>query len=156
MSAFNSFIFGDFERGILYKEFALAVMNPSLVQGNSMSRAELLTRILRTLHTSSPDIVASAILSEDGLMLASALPSGLDETRIGGMTATLLSLGSRAAHELERGQVQEIVVRGSEGYAAVMNASTGTLLLCLSSKSARLGVVFYEMRKTIDDLSNVL
>lgn len=121
-----------------------------------MSRTELLTRILRTLQSSSPDILASAVLSDDGLMLASALPSGLDETRVGGMTATLLSLGSRAAHELDRGHLQEIVVRGSDGYAAMMHASTGTLLLCLSSKSARLGVVFYEMRKTIEDLSSVL
>lgn len=89
-------------------------------------------------------------------MIASALPQNIDETRVAGMTATLSSLGTRAATELERGDVQEVLVRGTEGYAVMMNAGSGTLLLNLASKQAKLGLIFLDMRRAIDDLRKVL
>ena len=121
-----------------------------------MSRVENLNRIIRTLQSSSPDVEACALISEDGLMIASALPQHIDETRVAGMTATLSNLGTRAASELERGDVQEVLVRGGDGYAVMMNASSGTLLLSLASKQAKLGLIFLDMRRAIDDLRRVL
>ncbi len=121
-----------------------------------MSRVENLNRILRALQTSSPDVEACALISDDGLIIASALPQHIDEARVGAMTATLSSLGARAASELERGDVQEVLVRGSQGYAAMMNAATGTLLLCLASRQAKLGLLFLDMRRAIEDLRKVL
>jgi predicted regulator of Ras-like GTPase activity (Roadblock/LC7/MglB family) len=108
------------------------------------------------LASSSPDVEGCALISEDGLMIASALPQHIEETRVAGMTATLSSLGTRAATELERGDVQEVLVRGVEGYAVMMNASSGTLLLSLASKQAKLGLIFLDMRRAIDDLRRVL
>lgn len=121
-----------------------------------MSRVDNLNRILRSLQSSSPDVEACALISDDGLMIASALPQHVDETRVAGMTATLSSLGTRAATELERGEVQEVLVRGSEGYAVMMTSGSGTLLLSLASKQARLGLIFLDMRRAIDDLRRVL
>ncbi len=121
-----------------------------------MSRIEELNRILRALQTASADIEASALISEDGLMIASALPTNLDEGRISGMTATLSSLGARASAELQRGTVQEVVVRGDLGYVVMMSAAAGTLLLCVSNERAKLGLLFYDMRRTIDHISKVL
>lgn len=122
----------------------------------TMSRVENLNRILRSLQSSSPDVEACALISEDGLMIASALPQHVDETRVAGMTATLSSLGTRAANELERGDVQEVLVRGGDGYAVMMNAGSGTLLLSLASKQAKLGLIFLDMRRAIDDVRRVL
>jgi uncharacterized protein len=121
-----------------------------------MSRVDNLNRILRSLQSSSPDVEACALISEDGLMIASALPQHVDETRVAGMTATLSSLGTRAATELERGDVQEVLVRGTDGYAVMMTSGSGTLLLSLASKQARLGLIFLDMRRAIEDLRRVL
>lgn len=121
-----------------------------------MSRVDDLNKILRGLQSASPDVEASALISEDGLMIASALPQHVDESRIAGMTATLSSLGTRAATELERGEVREVLVRGKEGYAVMMTASAGTLLLALASKEAKLGLIFLDMRRAIDDVRKVL
>jgi predicted regulator of Ras-like GTPase activity (Roadblock/LC7/MglB family) len=117
---------------------------------------ENINRIIRSLQSSSPDVEASALISEDGLMIASALPQHIDETRVAGMTATLSSLGTRAATELLRGDVHEVLVRGSEGYAVMMNAGSGTLLLTLASKQGKLGLLFLDMRRAIEDLRKVL
>lgn len=121
-----------------------------------MSRVETLNRLLRGLQSTSPDVEASALISEDGLMIASALPQNVDESRVSGMTATLSSLGSRAAMELERGDVEEVLVRGKHGYAVMMTASAGTLLLCLAGKQAKLGLVFLDMRRAVDDIRKTL
>ena len=121
-----------------------------------MSRVDNLNRVLRALQSASPDVEASALISEDGLMIASALPQHIDETRVAGMSATLSSLGARAATELERGDVDEVLVRGKNGYAVMMAAGSGTLLLCLASKSAKLGLIFHDMRRAIDDIRKVL
>lgn len=68
-----------------------------------MSRLENLNKILKDLQSESPGVEASALISEDGLMIASVMSPDLDDTRVGGMTATLLNLGTRAATELRRG-----------------------------------------------------
>ena len=121
-----------------------------------MSRVDSLNRVLRGLQSSSPDVEASALISEDGLMIASVLPQHVDEARVAGMSATLSSLGARAAAELERGDVEEVLVRGKQGYAVMMNAGSGTLLLCLASKAAKLGLVFLDMRRAIEEVRKVL
>ena len=49
-----------------------------------MSRTEDLNRILRSVQAGTPEIEASALISEDGLMIASALPQHVDEMRVAG------------------------------------------------------------------------
>lgn len=115
-----------------------------------------MNRILRALQSGSPDVEASALISEDGLMIASALPQHIDESRVAGMTATLLNLGTRASTELERGDVQEVLVRGSDGYAVMLAAEGGTLLLVMASRAAKLGLIFLDMRRAVADLKKVL
>ena len=48
-------------------------------------REDLLTSVLAELNATSADIEACAVLSTDGLMIASMLPQGLDPDRVGAM-----------------------------------------------------------------------
>lgn len=121
-----------------------------------MTRLDDLTKILKGLQNRSPGIEASALISEDGLIIASALSSDLDDTRVGGMTATLLSLGTRASAELHRGEVREVIVRGDNGYAVMVSAGTGTLLLVLTTEDTKLGLIFFDMREAIKGIGKVL
>ena len=120
------------------------------------TRVEQLNRILRGLQSGSPDVEASALISEDGLMIASALPQHIDEGRVAGMSATILSLGMRAATELERGQVEEVLVRGADGYAVMLSAGSGTLLLVLAAKTAKLGLIFLDLRRAAEAVRKIL
>ena len=121
-----------------------------------MNRLDELNRILRKLQTDSPGIETCALISEDGLMIARAETVAMEETRVAGMTATLLNLGTRAAVELERGTVQEVIVRGDQGYAVVISAGRGTLLLAVTNESSKLGLIFFDMREAIRALQKVL
>jgi predicted regulator of Ras-like GTPase activity (Roadblock/LC7/MglB family) len=127
-------------------------------QGSGMSRLDELNRILRKLQIDSPGIETSALISEDGLMIAHAENGAMnmEETRVAGMAATLLNLGTRAAMELSRGAVQEVIVRGENGYAVVLSAGRGTLLLAVTNEASKLGLIFFDMREAIWSLQKVL
>ena len=60
----------------------------------------------------------------------------LEEGRVAGVAATLLNLGTRAAMELSGGAVQEVIVRGDNGYAVVLSAGRGTLLLAVTNEAS--------------------
>jgi predicted regulator of Ras-like GTPase activity (Roadblock/LC7/MglB family) len=121
-----------------------------------MSRAEDLNRILRQLQTGTPEVEASALISDDGLIIASALPQHMDELRIAGMSATLLNLGMRASIELQRGKTQQVLIRGEKGYAVLSSAVDGVSLLVLATQEAKLGLIFLDMRKTISEIAKIL
>ena len=122
----------------------------------SMHRTENLNRVLKMLQSGSPDVEATALISEDGLMLASALPQDLDETRVAGMSATLLSLGTRAATELGRGSIEQVVIRGDAGYAVLSNVGRGVLLLAVTNEHAKLGLILFDMREAMNEIKRIL
>lgn len=122
----------------------------------SMSRLESLNKVLKTLQSSSPGVEASALISSDGLMIASALAPEMDGARIAAMAATLLSLGTRAATELRRGEVSEVIVRGEQGYAVMLSAGRGALLLVLATEATPLGLIFFDMREAVKGIKTVL
>ncbi|MBU7009780.1 MAG: roadblock/LC7 domain-containing protein [Theionarchaea archaeon] len=80
------------------------------------SKVEVLTGLLKDLEATTPDIEASAVVSVDGLMIASALPRDVEEDRVAAMSAAMLSLGERTASELARGGLSEVYVKGENGY----------------------------------------
>ena len=121
-----------------------------------MARIEELNKILRNLQSGTPDIEASALISEDGLMIASALPQHVEELRVAGMSSTLLSLGTRAATELERGELRQVLIRGERGYAIMVTAAQGTMLLVLTTKDAKLGLVFLDMSRAVEQIKKIL
>ncbi len=121
-----------------------------------MSRVEELNRVLRSLHSGTPEIESAAVISEDGLVIASALPPHIEEGRVAGMSATTLSLGTRAAMELGRGSLEQVLIRGPQGYVVMVNAAPGTLLLVLTTQEAKLGLVFLDMKRAVADVCKIL
>lgn len=120
------------------------------------SRTELLVDRLRDLQASTPDIEASAIVSVDGLIMASALPVSVEEDRVSAMSAAMLSLGERIASELGRGVLNQVYVKGNDGYVILMSVGEEAVLTVLAGKEAKLGLVFLDMRRTAEDLAAFL
>ncbi len=120
------------------------------------SRAELMVDRLRALQASTSDIEASAIVSVDGLIMASALPASVEEDRVSAMSAAMLSLGERIAGELGRGLLNQVYVRGSHGYVLLMSVGEDAVLTVLAHEGAKLGLVFLDMRRAAKDLAVLL
>ena len=121
-----------------------------------MTRVEQLHRVLRSLEGGSPDLEACALISDDGLVIASALPQHIDEARVAGMAAALRSLGERASSELARGKLQQVLIRGDEGYVVMIRAGTGALLLALTTREAKPALVFDDMDRAAAEIRAIL
>jgi hypothetical protein len=111
---------------------------------------------LRALQASTPDIEASVVVSVDGLIIASALPRDVEEDRVSAMSAAMLSLGERIASELGRGALEQVYVRGAEGYVIVSAVGEEAVLTVLVRKDAKLGLVFLDMRRAAQDLNYLI
>jgi len=111
---------------------------------------------LRDLQASSPDIEASAIVSVDGLTIASALPQGVEEDRVAAMSAAMLSLGERIASELGRGSLEQVYIKGINGYVVLMSVGEEAVLTALAREQAKLGLIFLDMRRATEALSKLI
>ncbi|HEY4692176.1 MAG: roadblock/LC7 domain-containing protein [Bellilinea sp.] len=120
------------------------------------SRTQLMVDRLRQLQASSPDIEASAIVSVDGLTIASALPQGVEEDRVSAMSAAMLSLGERIAGELGRGNLAQVYIKGENGYVVLMSIGEDAVLTALARQQAKLGLIFLDMRRATEDLSRLI
>jgi predicted regulator of Ras-like GTPase activity (Roadblock/LC7/MglB family) len=119
------------------------------------SRTELMVDRLRELQRTD-GLEASAVVSVDGLIIASALPSGVEEDRVSAMSAAMLSLGERIAVELGRGSLDQVYVKGAKGYVMLMAVGEEAVLTGLVHKDAKLGMIFLEMGRATQDLAKLL
>jgi predicted regulator of Ras-like GTPase activity (Roadblock/LC7/MglB family) len=122
----------------------------------SKSRTEQLLEKLRELLSSSGDIEGAVIVSVDGLSIASALQAGIEEDRVSAMSAAMLSLGERISSELGRGALEQVQVRGENGYVLVNAIGEEAVLTVLARKEARLGLILLEVSRSVDKLTPMI
>ena len=122
----------------------------------SKTRTQQMVDRLRDLQASSPDIEASAVVSVDGLSIASALPREVEEDRVSAMSAAMLSLGERIAGELGRGSLEQVYIKGQNGYVILMAVGHEAVLTALAGEQAKLGLVFLDMRRAAEDLVKLI
>jgi predicted regulator of Ras-like GTPase activity (Roadblock/LC7/MglB family) len=120
------------------------------------SRTELMVSRLRDLQAGTPDVEASAVVSVDGLIMASSLPAGVEEDRVSAMSAAMLSLGERIASELGRGVLDQVYIHGDSGYVILMAVGEEAVLTVLAREGAKLGLIFLDMRRTASDLAKLV
>ncbi|WP_119069414.1 roadblock/LC7 domain-containing protein [Aggregatilinea lenta] len=120
------------------------------------SRNEQLVERLRDLQVSSPDVEAAAIVSVDGLSIASSLPGNIEEDRVSAMSAAMLSLGERISTELRRGSLEQVYVKGERGYVILSSIGEDAVLTVLAREHAKLGLIFLDMSRAVKELEKLL
>lgn len=120
------------------------------------TRSQRMIDRLVDMRTSSPDIESSAVVSIDGLIMASDLPQTTEEDRVAAMSAAMLSLGERIARELGRGDLDQVYVRGNNGYVFLIAAGEDAVLTVLTRREAKLGLVLLDTRRCAADLAKII
>ncbi len=121
-----------------------------------MTKADLLAQALDDFLATSPEVEAAAVVSADGLPMASALPPHVQEDRLAAMSAALLTLGERAAQNLGKGDLAQVFVEGSQGHVILMSAGTSAVLVAVTSPEAKAGLILFEMRKASGQVQRVM
>ncbi len=111
------------------------------------SRSDRLDRAIHGLLAQTPEIEAAAVVSFDGLPMASALPPSMDEDRVAAMSAALLSLGERAAQGLGRGELSQVYIEGDSGTVFLISADDEAVLVAVAAKGAKVGMMLFEVRR---------
>lgn len=120
------------------------------------SRSGLLDRAIADLLAQAPEVEAAAVVSFDGLPMASALPATMDEDRVAAMSAALLSLGERAAEGLGRGGLNQVYIEGDAGTVFLVSCDDEAVLVAVAAKGAKVGMMLYEVRRAAESVAGVL
>ena len=116
------------------------------------TQAALVTGRLSALSSESPEMVAAALISVEGLAIASCLPDSLPEDLMAAMTAAMLALGERIANDLSRGGLRQVIIEGERGFVLLLAVDQNALLTALASEEANLGLLLLDMRRAAADL----
>ncbi|MFK5985267.1 MAG: roadblock/LC7 domain-containing protein [Pseudomonadota bacterium] len=119
-------------------------------------RTEMLQNILNELRSSSGDIEGCAVISLDGLPIAASLMDSIDENRVGAMSAAMLSLGEKTSEELGRDELDQVMIKGKNGYILMVSAGEDAVLLIITNSSAKLGLIFLDSKRAAANIAEIL
>jgi predicted regulator of Ras-like GTPase activity (Roadblock/LC7/MglB family) len=119
-------------------------------------RANMLESLLSELNGTSADIEASGVISTDGLMMAAQLPADMDEDRVGAMSAAMLSLGGRTAQELSRGSLEQVLIKGENGYVLMTGAGDEAVVTVMAKPKAKLGLIFLDVKRAAENIAKLV
>jgi predicted regulator of Ras-like GTPase activity (Roadblock/LC7/MglB family) len=126
-------------------------------------RVFLLEEILRSLHTAVSGLYGSVVVSTEGFVVAAYAGEGrvrsenpVDSPQIAAMAASIIALGERVLGRLARGEIDRILLDGTQGGIVVVPVGHEAALATMVSKEAKLGLVMYEVRRTANEVAQVL
>ncbi len=146
----------EFVKNMVNSLVMISPTKPEALENTSVPYIETMVTRLRKMKAASPDIEASAVVSVDGLIIASDLPGEVEEDRVSAMSAAMLSLGERISSELGRGTLEQVYIRGNDGFVILASIGVQAVLTALARQNAKLGLVFLEMRRAAQDLEQFL
>lgn len=115
------------------------------------SKKEILSDLLKGLEEEG-DVEGSAIVTRDGLLIASGLPEDIDSETFAAMSATMLGAAETAVCELKKDEVGIIIVEGKEAKLITRNAGLNAFLVAMVSTDANLGLILIEMSKVSKEI----
>ena len=90
------------------------------------------------------------------MILATALPEGVDRDLVAAMSASVLNVSSRVLEELNRGVIENVIVRGDKGVVMVISVTSEVVLAAIAKKDANLGLMLVEMRRAAEKIKGIL
>nr|MDO8114778.1 roadblock/LC7 domain-containing protein [Candidatus Sigynarchaeota archaeon] len=121
-----------------------------------MEKTDELISLLRDMQANNSSITAGAIMSVQGLPIASQLPRNANEGIVSAISAALLSVAQRGCEELERGTMKRLIVEGSTGTFICQSAGQNSILAILASPDAKMGMLYLDLDKYTKKIAAIL
>ncbi|MFX0058751.1 MAG: roadblock/LC7 domain-containing protein [Candidatus Hodarchaeota archaeon] len=122
-------------------------MNPEL---------ESIDDALKKLVRAIPDVKAVSLLSNDGMPLAFILPEEIDDLKISGIAAALLSMSELASVDMQKGSFNQLYIKGTDGYLLLLEVGPNHALLISASNDVRLGMLLFETNLLIERIISII
>lgn len=121
-----------------------------------MTKIDKLLELLRNMEATTPGIEASAVVSTEGLPIASAMPQEVDDAVVAAMASAILSVSEKVSNELVRGRLQQVLVQGDQGYVIIKGAGEIALLTVLARNNANLGLILMVLKRVSEEVKKLL
>ena len=118
------------------------------------SLEEKISSLLVNLETIS-DVTGSALVSNRGQIMASALHQNVDEKSVAAMAAALTSVAGRVGKTLGSGETESISITGTDKII-LTNPLKNSVLIAIAPANAKLGLLDYELEKSRSEITKVL
>lgn len=94
-------------------------------------------------------VYGSAIIDKEGDVLASDLPTEVQEDTFGVMCATVIGASNTVNSEVDRGSVKRVVIDSKKGKIIIASTKMDLLLSVVVSRSQNLGALFEEINNSV-------
>ncbi|MEM1512430.1 MAG: roadblock/LC7 domain-containing protein [Candidatus Jordarchaeales archaeon] len=121
-----------------------------------MTKIDELLELLRNMEATTPGIEASAVVSTEGLPIASAMPQEVDDAVVAAMASAILSVSEKVSNELVRGKLQQVLLQGDLGYVIIKGAGESALLTVLARSNANLGLILMVLKRVSEEVKRLL
>jgi predicted regulator of Ras-like GTPase activity (Roadblock/LC7/MglB family) len=123
----------------------------------AIDKGKAIEETLTSLKSSSSDILGAAVVSMDGLMIASYLPiKDIDPEGVGAMSAALMGLSKKAAEALLLGEFKETYIKSKKGTIHLYAITSVGVLAVLSRHDANIGMINLESRLAVRKIADIL
>ncbi len=94
-----------------------------------------------------PDVAGAAVMSDEGLVIASSLPDTLDADAVAAFTVSAHRALESLAATVKHGAVDEAVIASAGGAMVLVRLGAGATLLLLATPDGDLGALLHEVRR---------
>jgi len=120
-----------------------------------VSKEEELKKVLDDFE-SAGDVIGSAVVRRDGLMIISSLPSAVNSKAVAAMAAAIVGTGETASKELEIGDLNQIVVESASGKLVSIGAGPDAIFTALIKPKANMGLILMSMERSCKKIATVI
>ncbi|MFX1555869.1 MAG: roadblock/LC7 domain-containing protein [Promethearchaeota archaeon] len=117
---------------------------------------ETIEEALKKLVRAIPEVKAISLLSNEGMPLAFILPQEIDDLKISGIAAALLSMSELASIDMQKGDFNQLYIKGTDGYLLLLGVGDRHALLISASNDARLGMLLFETNLLIERIISII
>ena len=143
-------------RNLLKDNVLIKLRRLNIFDFNFSERTKDMASILDEIELNVKEIQAAAVVSVEGLPIASKLPDQYEDTIIAAMTAAMLSFGDKIASNLDKGTLEKIMIEGANGVVVSMAAGPNAVLTVSTTKDVRLGLILLDCRRTCEKIAQLI
>lgn len=119
-----------------------------------------INKILAQFVSSTASILAAAVMTRDGHLIASNLHKGIDSEiqgdRMSAISASLLSLADRATKDLKQGDLNQVMIDTTSGFILMLKVGESGVFSVVSKQSSSLGMLLHEAKKSAEVLADLI
>ena len=119
-----------------------------------MSKIDTVRKILEELEEKVSDIIGTAVIRTNGLVVASALPSESNERMIAAMSAALLGTSKRSAENLFNANFRSLNLELDKGNMFLIEAGR-VILVAITKKEPNVGLMTLEMEDSSKKIKEI-